>query len=236
MQPIPYRSRSSFFPAIEAALDAAGDGWERLIAHLGPRGYERDELIQVPGPEPEVFLSTWRGDPDRFSARIRAAASVLHGRGFRGTLRATHENGVLTLHRRGLKAHKRPEGHEWHFAGVRVTALTFDASSIRLEAWWMDGTIVIRVSTAFAFSDAGSSQVMVDPEISSSGAPLLPLVGARIDRLAIAPAGGLTAEFDDSRRIEVAPHATFEAWEASIRASGNSVGYLCMAGGGKPWR
>jgi hypothetical protein len=104
MQPIPYRSKSSFFPAIEAALDAAGDGWDRLTVYLGPRGYERDELIQIPGPDPQVFLSTWRGDPDRFSARIRAAASVLHRRGFRGTLRASHENGVLTLHRRGIKS------------------------------------------------------------------------------------------------------------------------------------
>lgn len=199
-------------------------------------GYERDELIQIPGPDPQVFLSTWRGDPDRLSARIRAAASVLHRRGFRGTLRASHENGVLTLHGRGIKLHKRPDAHEWHFAGLRVTALTFDTSSVRLEAWSPDTPIAIRVSTAFAFSKAELPQAMVDPEMPSSGAALLQLVSAQIERLVITCAGWLTAEFDSSCRIEVVPHATFEAWEASIRAPGHSAEYLCMPGGGPPWR
>lgn len=97
MQPVPYRTRSSFFPAIEAALDLAGADFAELKVDLGPRGYERDETIVVPGPDAAHLLTTWRGDPRRFSSRVRAAATVLHRRGIHGRFRAIHAEGLLTL-------------------------------------------------------------------------------------------------------------------------------------------
>jgi hypothetical protein len=99
MQPVPYLTRSSFFPAIGAALDTAGADFAELKVYLGPRGYERDEMIEIPGPDAAHLLTSWRGDPRRFSARIRAATTVLHRRGNHGRFRAIHVGGLLTLRR-----------------------------------------------------------------------------------------------------------------------------------------
>lgn len=99
MQPVPYLIHSSFFPAIQAALDSAGADFAELQVYLGPRGYKRDETIEVPGPDAAHLLTSWRADPGRFSARIRAAATVLHRRGIHGRFRAIHADGLLTLRR-----------------------------------------------------------------------------------------------------------------------------------------
>lgn len=98
MQPVYYLTRSSFFPAIETALDAAGADFDELKVYLGPRGYERDETIEI-DHDPRAFRTSWRHDPGRFSARIRAAATVLHRRGIHGRFHAVHADGRLTLQR-----------------------------------------------------------------------------------------------------------------------------------------
>ncbi|HST58918.1 MAG TPA: hypothetical protein VLK84_09525, partial [Longimicrobium sp.] len=210
MQPVPYLTRSSFFPAIESALDEAGEDFEQMSVFLGPRGYERDELIQVPGDEPGSFLTTWSGEPGRFSARIRAAASVLHRRGFRGRLRAVHEDGLLVLSRRWQKGERRAGCHDWQFAGYRITALTFDLSSVRMEAWAPEGSIRLRLGAQFSMQSAEQGRVILDPEIPLSCAPLLSLVGAELHRFTATGTGVLTMQAGGCT-IEVAPHPEFEA-------------------------
>ncbi|HEU0015417.1 MAG TPA: hypothetical protein VFQ45_17135 [Longimicrobium sp.] len=98
-QSVPYSTRSSFFPAIENAVEKAGRDFADLAVYLGPRGYVRDAVIQIPGSDSRSFLTSWKGDPTRFSARLRAAAAVLARRGIHGTFRAIHRDGTVTLRR-----------------------------------------------------------------------------------------------------------------------------------------
>lgn len=233
MQPVPYRTRSSFFPPIEAALDAAGEDFEELSVFLGPKGYERDELIQIDG-DAESFLTTWRGEPGRFSARIRAAASVLNRRGFRGRLRAVHENGLLTLRRHGHKVVRHPDRHDWQFAGYRISALTFDLSSVRMQAWRLAGSINLRLNAPFSLGAADRGRVTLDPKNPQSCAPLLSLVGAELHQFTVTRAGTLTVQVA-GLTIEVAPHPAYEAWEVHTEGFDRDAGYLCAPGGGSPW-
>ncbi|MBW3570671.1 MAG: hypothetical protein KY467_06155 [Gemmatimonadetes bacterium] len=108
MQEIRYNVHdSSFRPRIEHAV-AQSRGLSRpLRIEFGTRGgYTRDVWIEIPGDDPRTFRSSWGGAERRFSARLRAAATVLRDRGIRGRFRAAHEDGILRLERMDL----RPSG------------------------------------------------------------------------------------------------------------------------------
>lgn len=101
MQPIRYNvNRSSFYGRIEQAV-AASDGLTRAVElDLGKRrGYARDVYIDIPRDDPHAFRSSWAGAERRFSARLRAAATVLRDRGIHGGFHATHHDGVVRLER-----------------------------------------------------------------------------------------------------------------------------------------
>jgi hypothetical protein len=101
MQPIPYNVRSSSFaPRIEQAVRQAGSLSRPVRIELGPGGYEREARIDIRADDRHHFHTDWTGkDPSRFSARLRAAATVLRDLGLTGRYHASHLKGVLTLHR-----------------------------------------------------------------------------------------------------------------------------------------
>ncbi|HEX6039080.1 hypothetical protein [Longimicrobium sp.] len=98
MQPIFYNvGRSSFRPAIDAALRGWSDRSRPLAIPLKPLGYKRDVRIVIERGNDDAFQSTWRGEEGRFSARLRAAATALRDLGRYGEYRAVHRDGTVTL-------------------------------------------------------------------------------------------------------------------------------------------
>lgn len=55
--------------------------------------------IEILPGDPHAFRSIWPGDEKRFSARLRAAATVLRDRRLHGRFHAVYRDGVLTLER-----------------------------------------------------------------------------------------------------------------------------------------
>jgi hypothetical protein len=95
-----YSTRSRFFAPIEEALSSPEFEKGSVLVDLGPRGYERDVTVRIHAHELYVFETDWAGsNPSRFSARIRAAATVLKRRGMAGQFRISHRRGVLHLQR-----------------------------------------------------------------------------------------------------------------------------------------
>lgn len=93
--------RSRFFSPIERALGTPESAikWPVRIA-LEPGGYNRDVEVVIRSDDTRSFRSNWAGnDPSRFSARIRAAATVLQRKGYSGRFRVTHEDGALSIRR-----------------------------------------------------------------------------------------------------------------------------------------
>lgn len=96
-----YPGRSKFFEPIDEVIRQVSDDLVRPVhIELIPGGYDREAHILIGGLDTDTFGTEWESaHPSRFSARIRAAASVLRKRGFRGRFKAHHENGILTLQR-----------------------------------------------------------------------------------------------------------------------------------------
>lgn len=96
-----YSTRSRFFAPIEAALLERADNIRSPLAvDLGPGGYERDVTVVVSGSDGDTFETTWASNhPSRFSARIRAAATVLHRLGIHGRFQISLHGGTLTVRR-----------------------------------------------------------------------------------------------------------------------------------------
>lgn len=235
MQPVPYLTRSSFFPAIEAAFNSTGADFEELKVYLGPRGYERDETIEIPGPDAAHLLTSWRGDPGRFSARIRAAATVLHRRGIHGRFRAIHADGLLTLRREWRTHTGGQETHEWRFTGHSITTLIFDPASVRIQSWRPDGRVHVRLGAPFALAAPNGTQTTIDPEEPTTAGVLLGLLTREFQTLTITREGTLSLAIADGWRIAAGPDRRYEAWEAEVGGTEGSERYLCPPAGGSPW-
>lgn len=98
---LPYSTRSKFFAPIEAALAAVGNRLdEPLTITLEPLGYSRDAVVEIGAGGERTFWTDWESQhPTRFSARVRAAATVLKRRGLSGHFRIVHENGSMRIER-----------------------------------------------------------------------------------------------------------------------------------------
>src|SRR5690348_8316996 len=98
---LPFSTRSRFFEPIERALrEAHGSLDQPLRIVLEPGGYGRDGIVVIRSEDPHSFWTDWESrQPTRFSARVRAAATVLWRCGVYGRFRITHDDGVLTIQR-----------------------------------------------------------------------------------------------------------------------------------------
>jgi hypothetical protein len=98
---ISYAARSSFFGAIDDALEDAGDrltSGRAVEVILSPQGYDGEYLVRIDARDQQAFGTDWIGtDETRFPARIRAAATVLGNRGDRGVFRVSHVSGRLAI-------------------------------------------------------------------------------------------------------------------------------------------
>jgi hypothetical protein len=100
MRKLRYSSRSVFFEPIQKAVDESDQLAKPVSIGLRPRGYDRDVLVRINRADANEFETDWTGkDDSRFSARIRAAATVLARNGIVGLFRIAHKDGSLTIQR-----------------------------------------------------------------------------------------------------------------------------------------
>ena len=91
--------RSSFYQRIDDEVRAAKNATRPVCVELEPGGYKRDVRITIREDDRHAFRSDWKYAQERFSARLRAAATVLRDRGAWGAYHAVHIDGLLTLKR-----------------------------------------------------------------------------------------------------------------------------------------
>jgi hypothetical protein len=91
--------RSSFYQRIDDGVRAAKNADRAVCVELEPGGYERDVRMTIRQDDPHAFRSDWKDAEKRFSARLRAAATVLRDRRAWGAYHAVHIDGLLTLKR-----------------------------------------------------------------------------------------------------------------------------------------
>lgn len=100
MYPVLYnRGRSSFYDRIDEAVRGSSGRSQPVRVELGPCRWNRNVAIEIRADDTEAFRTSWKGDQGYFSARLRAAATVLRDRGIHGRFRAIHADGLLTLSR-----------------------------------------------------------------------------------------------------------------------------------------
>src|SRR5690349_3831200 len=98
---LPYSTHSEFFAPIQAAVDNAQRQLEKPIRiELKRGGYDREVIVEIFPDDPDSFWAEWESrQPSRFSARIKAAATVLKRAGLSGRYRISHEDGVMLIQR-----------------------------------------------------------------------------------------------------------------------------------------
>lgn len=91
--------RSSFYNQLAVAIDESQRLTRPVTVELGGRGLTRgDVLIRVTADRPDVFLTDWEGsDQSWFSARLRAAATVIRDLKLYGDDRGSHRADTLNL-------------------------------------------------------------------------------------------------------------------------------------------
>src|SRR5690349_18187672 len=94
-----YSTRSEFFVPIQAAVDSVQGRLDHpLRIELKRGGYDRDVSVHIRPDDAHLFWADWEShQPSRFSARIRAAATVLKRAGLSGRYRISHADGVMLI-------------------------------------------------------------------------------------------------------------------------------------------
>jgi hypothetical protein len=100
---ITYASRSKFFEPIEQRIAEerhALRAGQTIAIQLEPGGYNRNVRITVNADNASGFDTDWSGsDPTRFSARIRAAATVLFQGAYSGVFAISDNDGMMEIQR-----------------------------------------------------------------------------------------------------------------------------------------
>ena len=135
----------------------------------------------------------------------------------------------------GVILNETGEQHEWTLTEHRITCLLIDPSSVRLQSWELSGELEVRLGAEFSLALPGGEPRLLDPERTTSLAPLLGLMGEEITRIRIARSGVLALELAGGATFAVHPHPAYEAWEMEMVRDTERVGCLCAPGGGSPW-
>lgn len=131
-----------------------------------------------------------------------------------------------------LRSHAK---HDWAFANVTITGLLVDASSLRLQAWHLEGGIDILFSVPFGVTDVDGVTRLVDPEEPETLTRLLTLSERALLSARIEATGTITLAFGDGSSLRCERHRAYEAWESHGTGPFAEFAYLCMPGAGAPW-
>jgi hypothetical protein len=136
-----------------------------------------------------------------------------------------------------LSAHleQRPDAHLLALDEHRVTQLLVELGAVRLQTWTLHDAIELRVGVPFTIRQADGDARRADPAEPEQLAPLLTLVGRRLEVLRVGRDASLVAGFSDGTVLEVHAHARHEAWQLQGAGGLEGLVYLARAGGGRPW-
>ncbi len=107
---------------------------------------------------------------------------------------------------------------------------------MRLLTYSLHDAIELRVGVPFTLQQADGEARRVDPAEPERLAPLLTLVGRRVEALDVAESGAVEIAFSDGTLLTVQPHPREEAWQLQGAGGLEGLVYRCPAGGGRPWR
>jgi hypothetical protein len=131
---------------------------------------------------------------------------------------------------------ERPGGHVLFLDEHRVTQLLVELRAVRLQTYTLHDALELRVGVPFTLRQADGEARRVDPAQPEQLAPLLTLVGRRVEALEVAEEGGAEVAFSDGTVLTVEPHPREEAWQLQGAGGLEGLVYRCPAGGGRPWR
>ena len=96
---ISFVSHSEFLPkCVQVISDHRNQLNEGIDIEMDPGGYDGSVSVTIEAEDATGFETNWNsGDPTRFPARIRAAATALSQCGCSGTFQISVKNGVLTI-------------------------------------------------------------------------------------------------------------------------------------------
>ncbi|MDF1503807.1 DUF6188 family protein [Roseisolibacter sp. H3M3-2] len=130
---------------------------------------------------------------------------------------------------------QRPDRHVLTLLDHRVTQFVVELGAVRLMTWTLHDSLELRVDVPFTLRQADGMSRRADPREPEQLAPLLTLVGRRVDALEIERDGALLAAFSDGTTVAVEPHLRQEAWRVQGAGGLEGLDYRCPAGGGTPW-
>lgn len=131
---------------------------------------------------------------------------------------------------------ERPDAHRLSLDDHRVTALHVEVGAVRLETWSLGDALELRVGVPFTVEQADGVARRASPREPEELAPLLTLVGRRLEVADLGADGSLVVGFSDGTVLRAAPHPREEAWQLQGAGGLEGLVYVCRAGGGEPWQ
>lgn len=128
-----------------------------------------------------------------------------------------------------------PGAHRLTLDDHRVTQLLVELRAVRLLTYSLHDAVELRMTVPFTVMQADGEERRADPCEPEQLAPLLTLVGRRVEQIEIAEGGGVAVAFSDGTVVRVRPHAREEAWQLQGAGGLEGLLYVCPAGGGPPW-
>lgn len=130
---------------------------------------------------------------------------------------------------------QRPDAHLLALDDHRVTQLAVELGAVRLSTWTLHDSLELRIGVPFVVRQADGEARHADPAEPERLAPLLTLVGRRLEVLRVGRDATLVAGFSDGTVLEVQPHPRHEAWHLDGGGGLEGLVYVARAGGGRPW-
>ena len=128
-----------------------------------------------------------------------------------------------------------PDRHVWTLLDHRVTQFVVELGAVRLGTWTLHGSIEVRLGTAFTLRQADGIERLTDPDQPEQLAPLLTLVGRRIETFVVTATADLHLTFSDGTMLTSGPDPRYEAWQVQGGGALEGLAYVCGPGGGRPF-
>ncbi len=131
---------------------------------------------------------------------------------------------------------RRPGGHVLLLDEHRVTQLLVELRAVRLLTYSLHDALELRIGVPFTVRQADGDARRVDPAEPEQLAPLLTLVGRRVEALDVGEGGAVEVACSDGTILNVDPHPREEAWQLQGAGGLEGLVYRSPPGGGAPWR
>ena len=139
---------------------------------------------------PSSRARQWR----KCSGSVQAKAARERKTG--GWSRIANTRRLVQLHYdMGATLIESPDEHHWVLLDHQVTQVAFDTGSFRVQTWSLEGSAEVRCSAQCAIRQPSGATRVIDPTETETLAPVLSLLGRRLESITITKEGELTAAF-----------------------------------------